>query len=336
MRWIVSIVTVIVTAAALGGAVLLGWGYQQYQKPLSLPAPVLFVVERGDGAAVIANHMAEKKIISYPLLLRVAARVKGIETDLHAGEYQIVPAMNMDDLLAMMAAGKVYQRQFTVPEGLTSWQVVNLLQDVDMLAGALENIPAEGSLLPETYNFVRGETRQQKITQMQKAMTATLDELWGRRSENLPVKTKEEALVLASIVEKETGVASERRRVAGVFINRLRKGMLLQTDPTVIYALTDGKIEEKGQGPLGRRLLSKDLQFDSPYNTYRYAGLPPGPIANPGRDSIAAVLNPEDHDYLYFVADGTGGHAFAKTLDEHNRNVAKWRKLRKSKSQSQQ
>ena len=159
-------------------------------------------------------------------------------------------------------------------------------------------------------------------------MTKTLDELWEGRAANLPVKTKEEALILASVIEKETGVPSERGRVAGVFVNRLKRGIALQTDPTVIYAITKGKIQDEGKGPLGRRLLSKDLQIDSPYNTYKNRGLPPGPIANPGRDSIAAALNPEVHEYIFFVADGTGGHVFAKTLAEHNRNVANWRKVR--------
>jgi UPF0755 protein len=156
-----------------------------------------------------------------------------------------------------------------------------------------------------------------------------IDELWEKREPNLPIKTKQEAIILASIVEKETAVNDERKRVAGVFINRLNKGMLLQTDPTVIYALTKGKIQDKGKGPLGRRLLRKDLNIDSPYNTYKHVGLPPGPIANPGRASIEAVLNPEAHDYIFFVADGSGGHAFAKTLAAHNRNGSNWRKVRK-------
>jgi len=178
--------------------------------------------------------------------------------------------------------------------------------------------------------FTTGETRQDKINQMQKAMTETIDALWEKRNPNLPFKTKDEALILASIIEKETSVADERKKVAGVFVNRLRKNMLLQTDPTVIYAITKGKIQEEGKGPLGRRLLRKDLKIDSPYNTYKYAGLPPGPIANPGRAAIEAALNPARHDYIFFVADGTGGHAFGKTLKEHNQNVQKWRAIRKN------
>ena len=160
-------------------------------------------------------------------------------------------------------------------------------------------------------------------------MTGAIDELWPTRAGNLPFTTEEEAITLASIVEKETGKPEERKRVAGVFINRLRQKIPLQTDPTVIYAITKGKPQNNGQGPLGRRLLSKDLEIDSPYNTYKYPGLPPGPIANPGRESIEAVLQPEEHNFIYFVADGSGGHVFAATLDEHNRNVTQWRKIRK-------
>ena len=185
-------------------------------------------------------------------------------------------------------------------------------------------------MLPETYNYTKAESRADILQRMRSAQQAAIDELWPKRAANLPFDTPEDALILASIVEKETGVGGERARIAGVFVNRLRIGMALQTDPTVIYALTMGKHKNDGQGPLGRRLLSKDLKVDSPYNTYRYPGLPPTPIANPGRAAIEATLNPEENDYFYFVADGTGGHVFSKILDEHNANAAKWRKIRKA------
>jgi UPF0755 protein len=204
-----------------------------------------------------------------------------------------------------------------------------VLEREELLEGAFPADIAQGSLLPETYHYVYGDTRIDMVQRMQKAMTSTLDELWEKRRMDTPITTKEQALILASIVEKETGVAGERPLVASVFVNRLRKGMLLQTDPTVIYAMNKGVNKNDGLGPLGRRLLSKDLEIDSPYNTYKNAGLPPGPIANPGADSIAAVLDPEKNDYFYFVADGKGGHIFSKTLAEHNANVAKWRKIRK-------
>jgi hypothetical protein len=203
--------------------------------------------------------------------------------------------------------GEVYDRKLTFREGLTSWQIVQMLNNATELSGeALTSIPEEGSLLPETYHYMKTDTRQNVIEQMQAAMKKAQDDLWPTRVPDLPVVNMSEVMVLASIVEKETGVPDERRKVAGVFINRLKRGMPLQSDPTAIYALTKGEIKDDGMGPLGRRLLRKDLEIDSPYNTYKYPGLPPGPICNPGRESIAAVLNPETHNYVYFVADGTG------------------------------
>ena len=228
----------------------------------------------------------------------------------------------------MLQEGDVFDRKITIVEGYTVQQIIKRLNARDDLTGKITKTPEEGTLLPNTYHFVKNEGRQDVIDRMASNMRVALDLAWQRKANNLPIKTKLEALTLASIVEKETAVAEERNRVAGVFINRLRKNMPLQTDPTVIYAITKGDIKEDGKGPLGRRILSKDLQYDSPYNTYKYSGLPPGPIANPGIDSIKATLNPEEHDYIFFVADGTGGHVFAKTLAEHNRNVAEWRKIR--------
>jgi UPF0755 protein len=216
-----------------------------------------------------------------------------------------------------------------VAEGVTSWQVVQALNALDVLDGEVSTIPAEGRLAPQDYPIAPGTTVQTLLTQMEQAQAAILAEAWENRARDLPFDTPEEALTLASIVEKETGVAAERPRVAAVFVNRLKRGMPLQSDPTVIYALTGGKAASvaNGEGILGRGLTRADLQADHPYNTYRNPGLPPGPIANPGRASIEAVLNPPATNELYFVADGTGGHAFAATLEEHNRNVAKWRKL---------
>jgi UPF0755 protein len=190
--------------------------------------------------------------------------------------------------------------------------------------------------LPETYDYRLKENKQDVIGRMQESMTKTIDELWPGRTANLPFATKEEALTLASIVEKETGLEAERKRVAGVFVNRLRRGIALQTDPTVIYAITKGRPQNEGKGPLGRRLLKKDLAFDSPYNTYLHAGLPPGPIANPGRASIEAVLHPEEHDFIYFVADGKGGHIFSSTLHEHGKNVTQWRIIRREQEKAAQ
>ncbi len=308
-------------------AVLGGVAVHHYLSPGTLPESKLVLIEKGKGVSAIADKLAETGVITQPLLFKIVAR---FSDSLKAGEYDFPAKVSMAEAMDMMREGKVYDRKITIPEGLTSYQIVKLLNAREDLAGEITDIPPEGSLLPDTYHFIAGETRQDKIIQMQEAMKKAVDELWLNRVADLPFETKEQALTLASIVEKETGVAEERERVAGVFINRLRKGIPLQTDPTVIYAITKGKIQDEGKGPLGRRLLLKDLKVDSPYNTYVNAGLPPGPIANPGYASIKATLNPEKNDYLFFVADGTGGHVFAKTLAEHNKNVAKWRKVRRS------
>lgn len=209
----------------------------------------------------------------------------------------------------------------TLAEGVTSWQVVDALSRADFLTGEVKDIPAEGSLAPQQYEVTRGEARADLVSQMITDQAAILADLWDKRAEGLPYKTPEEAMVMASIVEKETGVPEERARVASVFLNRLEQGMKLQTDPTVIYGLT------KGKGVLGRGLRQSELRSNTPYNTYVIDGLPPGPIANPGRSAIEAALNPEKTEYLFFVADGTGGHVFAETLAEHNKNVEKWRAI---------
>lgn len=216
----------------------------------------------------------------------------------------------------------------TLAEGVTSWQVVEALKRADFLQGAVAEVPAEGTLAPDSYEVERGADRAALIAEMTARQTRVLDELWAGRAEGLPYKTKEEALIMASIVEKETGVPTERRQVASVFVNRLERGMRLQTDPTVIYGVT------KGQGVLGRGLRQSELRRETPWNTYVIDGLPPTPIANPGRLSIEAALNPDTTDYVFFVADGTGGHAFARTLEEHNRNVAAWRKIEAERGQA--
>ena len=310
------------------GAVAGGVAIHHYLSPSSLNEDKLVLIERGKGVSAIADTLESEDIISQPILFKIVAR---FSDSLKAGEYQFPAGVSMAEVIQMMEEGKVFDRKITIPEGLTSYQIVKILNAREDLNGEIKKIPSEGSLLPDTYHFVNGESREEKIQQMQQAMQKAVDELWPARADNLPFKTKQEAIILASIVEKETGVAAERERVAGVFVNRLRKGIALQTDPTVIYAITKGKMKDDGKGPLGRRLLKKDLEIESAYNTYKNAGLPPGPIANPGYEAIKATLNPEEHDYIFFVADGTGGHAFAKTLSEHNRNVAKWRQIRRSR-----
>ena len=217
--------------------------------------------------------------------------------------------------------------QVTLAEGVTSWQVVESLKRADFLSGEVPEVPPEGSLAPDAYEVEKGDSRADLLVKMQEKQKVILADLWAGRAADLPYDTPEEALTMASIVEKETGVAAERPRVASVFVNRLRQGMRLQTDPTVIYGIT------KGEGVLGRGLRQSELRRATPYNTYVIQGLPPGPIANPGRESIAAAMNPEVTNLLFFVADGTGGHAFAETLEEHNANVAKWREIEAQQAQ---
>lgn len=329
MKRVSLVISVLCLVGSLIGGGIAVYGANLYETPLrTMTQQTLFLVPKGASFSAILTDLQQQDIIDdrTALVMKIAGRLT--DANPKAGEYALHSGQSPKDILTLLQSGDVYVRSFTVPEGQTSWQIVQQLKAIDTLRGDIKTLPPEGSLLPETYHFTRGDDRNAKIKRMQSAMAETLDELWQTRADNLPIKTKKDAVILASIVEKETGMTGERKDVAGVFINRLRMGMALQTDPTVIYAITKGEIEENGRGPLGRRLLRKDLKIDSPYNTYLYPGLPPGPIANPGRASIAAVLQPATHDYIYFVADGSGGHAFAKTLAEHNRNVAAWRKIR--------
>lgn len=317
------------TLLVIGTAAIAVYGAYEATAPNRLTGDALVVVPRGSGVRTVAQQLEAEKVINNQWVFIAAAVARGEHTKIKAGEYEFTPGMDMRAVLLKLSKGDTYHRAITIREGLTSYQVVEILKAANALGGEIAEIPAEGTLLPETYQFSAGDTKQQLLTRMGRDMTAVIDRLWPDRAADLPITTPAEAIVLASIVEKETGVAEERRRVAGVFINRLKIGMKLQTDPTVIYALTMGKHKDEGQGPLGRRLLRKDLeQTDSPYNTYMYEGLPPGPIANPGKASIEAVLHPETHDFLFFVADGKGGHIFARTAREHEQNVVEWRKIR--------
>lgn len=331
MKFLGTFISIFILISAIAAVVII-IGLKSLSAPGPLSEEKVLIIENGMGGGQIASKLDQENIISSPFLFKAAIKFMGTGT-LKAGEYRFEQGIPMVEVLGKLETGDVIQRQITIPEGLTSHEIVRILNKTEKLEGNIEKIPPEGSILPETYSYSLGDTRQGKIEQMQKKMQETLDELWATRDHDLPIQTKEEAIILASIVEKETAVASERKRVAGVFVNRLNKNMPLQTDPTVIYAITKGDHKTGGQGPLGRRLLKKDLQIDSPYNTYKYPGLPPGPIANPGKDAIAAALNPEKNDYIFFVADGSGGHIFAKTLDEHNYNVANWRKIRAENEQ---
>lgn len=330
MRVLIKFILISLTALVLGASGMLGFGYYAYHTPSDVSEARLIYIPYGSSVGQITRQLYEEQFIAYPRIFDLALRLTNTASKLKAGEFEIPPNTSMKQITDIIISGRSHDRFITIPEGLTSHQIVDVLNDNPYLKGNLKDIPVEGSLLPETYDYTRGQSREKLIRRMRQKMNDTLDQAWENRAPGLPLKSKDEALVLASIIEKETGVAGERKRVSGVFINRLRKGMRLQTDPSVIYAITKGKFENEGKGPLGRRLLYRDLEIDDPYNTYKYAGLPPGPIANPGKAAIEAALKPESHDYIYFVADGSGGHIFAKTLQQHNRNVANWRKIRDS------
>ena len=276
------------------------------------------VVPKGASLKTVAEELSRTGVIDKPWLFRIMARINGLAKHLKAGEYQFMPGISLQAAMDKIARGEVFFRRITIPEGLTSGQIMYLIANYPELEGEIELDVKEGELLPETYSFELGASRNSIILQARAAMQKALEEVWASRDSSLPLKDVNELLTLASIIEKETGVPEERPLVASVFLNRLKKGMRLQTDPTVIYAITEGETS------FGRSLKRADLKIDSPYNTYLNYGLPPGPICNPGREALMAAARPQQSDYLYFVADGKGGHRFARSLNEHNRNVKAW------------
>lgn len=284
----------------------------------------IVVIARGAGVSTIGTHLQEEGVIRSASVFRLAAEVYGRD-GLKAGEYEIPARASLADVLRALASGKVLFHGVTIPEGATSAAAMELVRANAVLTGETPPPPPEGAILPETYTVERGMTRAELVAQMLAARERLLLELWANRAKDLPFQTPEEALILASIVEKETGLAAERPQVAAVFVNRLRKSMRLESDPTIIYGLTRGV-------PLGRGLRRSEIDQRTSYNTYQIPGLPPGPISNPGRAAIEAVLNPPTSDALFFVADGTGGHAFAATYKEHERNVAKWREVERQRA----
>jgi UPF0755 protein len=312
LRFLGVLGTLVLLLAAGAGV----WGWGTYSRPGPLGAPAQVVIPRG-GTEAIAGTLVERGVIADARIFAAAAWLTREEGPLRAGEFAFEPRMTMRDVLTLLREGRMVQHRLTIPEGLTARQIATLLEQADTLTGELPSLQ-EGALLPETYAFTRGDTRASVVRRATSAMDQALAEAWASRAADLPLSTPREALVLASIIEEETGVVEERGLVAGVFVNRLKRGMMLQSDPTVAYGVAQGV-------PLDRALTRADLDTPHPYNTYRIRGLPPGPIASPGRDALRAATQPETTDALYFVADGTGGHAFARTLDEHNRNVARWR-----------
>lgn len=315
-RLLATLVVLLLLAGGIGAA---GWVIATADGPLREDKVVN--IPQGSTSQQIAEVLEREGVVDSEGLTMLGIsgvrRIFNIEPK--AGEYAFTARSSLVEVLRQIKRGKLVTYKVSIPEGFTSWQVVERLKATEELAGDITDPPVEGELLPDTYVFTRGRTRQSIIDQMRAAQKRLLDRLWESRKEGLPVSTPEEAIILASIVEKETGKADERPQVAGVFINRLKRGMRLQSDPTIIYGIT------RGQGKLDRPIYRSDIREKTDYNTYQIDGLPPTPIANPGRAAIEAVLNPMDTEYVYFVADGTGGHAFAVTLDEHNANVRKWR-----------
>ncbi|CCG07990.1 endolytic transglycosylase MltG [Pararhodospirillum photometricum] len=324
LRWLRTLVLVVGVLAVLigGGAYLAREGIlAAFDAPGPLAQPRTVMIPAGGGVAGIAATLGEAGVVGEPLLFEAGVRLAGRARDLKAGEYEFPAGATGRAIMDALVSGRVKVYRLTVPEGLTVRAVLALLAETPELSGPLPLPPPEGSLLPETYHFHRGDSREKLLARMRESQQALLSSLWTTRADDLPLATPAEAVVLASVVERETGEPDERARVAGVFVNRLRKGMPLQSDPTVIYGVSEGL------GVLDRALTRADLAVAHPWNTYVIPGLPPSPICNPGRAALQATLNPARTQDLYFVADGTGGHRFAETLDAHNQNVRAWRRI---------
>jgi peptidoglycan lytic transglycosylase G len=318
-----AVFTLLVLIAVVVGAAIY-FGKQHFDAPGPLAEDKVVDIPRGLGIRDISALLERDGVIDQPWVFIGSVMVLKARGGLKHGEYQFNKHASLADVVDTIIEGRVVQHAFTVAEGLTSEQIVARLLENDVLEGQIKEIPREGTLLPETYKFTRGMTREQMLQRMQRDQNRVLQDVWEHRMSGLPLKTPEQLVVLASIVEKETGKPDERSRVASVFINRLKNKMRLQSDPTIIYGLVGGK------GTLGRPILKSEIEQRTPYNTYEIDGLPPGPIANPGRASLEAVANPARTKDLYFVADGSGGHVFSETYEQHQKNVAKLRVLERN------
>lgn len=320
-----SFVAVVTLVAVMAAA----WGLWVFNAPGPSAATgdrTVVVLRRGAGLGEIANALEQGGAIGSASVFAAAAQITGAARELKAGEYEFPSRASIADVLDKVRHGRIVRHFVTIPEGMTSEMAVEVLMANPVLQGSAP-VPPEGAILPETYDVERGEDRADVLQRMTDARDRQLADLWTKRQAGLPVTTPEEAIILASVVEKETALASERPRIAAVFVNRLRQGIRLESDPTIIYGLTRGR-------PLGRGLRQSELDRPNAWNTYQINGLPPTPIANPGRASLAAVLDPPRTQELFFVADGTGGHVFAKTYDEHLRNVARWRQVEQKQKQA--
>jgi UPF0755 protein len=312
-------VVCLLAAAAVGGALWWEFGWLATPGPLSVARTI--VIDKGQTPAAIGRQLGAEGVLTHDFAFAPAYWITRLDGDLRAGEYAFPAGVTPQGVLDLLRSGKTIVHRLVVPEGLTTAEVLDLVAHGEALTGEVTDRPGEGQLWPATYAYSYGEKRQTLVEQMKRLAARNLAELWAARAPDVPLERPEQAVVLASIVEKETALPAERPKVAAVIYNRLRLGMKLQVDPTVAYAVTEGR------HPLDHALTKAELALDSPYNTYLVTGPPPGPIANPGKASLEAVLKPERSDFLYFVADGSGGHAFASTLEEHNRNVAHWRQI---------
>ena len=332
-RPIIKVMSGIMTllfVSVIGLALLVYYVRVQFDQPGPLTYATVVAIPKGEGVRQIASRLERESIISDQRIFVVMAMYFGAQSKLKAGEYAINKHASMRNVIDTLVDGKALLYNVSVPEGLTSYQIVERINSHPELTGKIDLIPPEGSLMPDTYRVARGTDRSELIARMQSEQRRFMEKLWPQRISGLPINTPNEAVILASIVEKETGKADERPRVASVFVNRLRKGMRLQSDPTIIYGLSGGK------GTLGRGILKTEIEQMTPYNTYTMKGLPPTPIANPGRAALEAVLRPAKTGDLYFVADGSGGHAFAESYDNHRTNVDKWRVIEKEIREKQQ
>lgn len=328
MRFLKALIALLLVATILAGAAA-GFGWFWMQNELSSSGPLSteteFTVHSGEGFANVALRLEQAGIINDKRPIRILARLNGTEAEIKAGTYKIPPRTSSGAILEQLVAGNVVQLRLTIPEGLTTAEILRRIKAADVLTGEMPDRPyEEGVLLPDTYVFGTGTTRTQFINRMEKAQTDLLERLWPLRNPDIPVTSPRDAIILASVVEKETGIPEERGMVAGLFTGRLLKGMRLESDPTIIYGVSQGEplLNRRGER---RTLYRSEIDRKTDWNTYQIDGLPKTPICNPGADAIAAVLNPPETDYVFFVADGKGGHLFAKTYTEHQRNVAAYR-----------
>jgi UPF0755 protein len=312
----------------IGMAALFYFVRTQFDKPGPLDHPSVVVIPDGDGAYAVARRLEDERIITDRRVFMAGILYFRASKRLKAGEYAIKSQASIREVLDTLTKGRALLYTINIPEGLTTEQIVDRLRANPELLGGISEVPPEGSLLPDTYKFARATTRDDMLKRMRAEQSKFIERIWPARAGDLPFTTQEEAIKLASIVEKETGRADERQRVAAVFVNRLKKKMRLESDPTVTYGIVGGR------GPLGRGLMRSELDQVTPYNTYRVHGLPPTPIANPGRAALEAVLKPARTGDLFFVADGTGGHAFAENLREHNKNVERWRGIERERQEA--